>query len=254
MTQAYVHSFETFGSVDGPGVRFVVFMQGCKMRCRYCHNPDSWKLGGGEVHTPEEILNRALRYRSYWGKSGGITVSGGEPLLQMDFMLEFFKLCKSEGVHTTIDTAAGPFTRDEPFFSQYHELLKYTDLLMIDVKHIRDDAHRELTHVPNDNILDCIRYTDSLGKKLWIRHVLVPGVTDQEEDLKALGDFIATLKNVRRAEILPYHSFGMFKWETLGFNYTLKDTPSPSEEEIKRAQELIGTERYQGYKEDEALS
>ena len=114
---------------------------------------------------------------------------------------------------------------------------------MIDVKHIRDAAHRELTHVPNDNILDCIRYTDSLGKKLWIRHVLVPGVTDSEEDLKALGDFIATLKNVRRAEILPYHSFGMFKWETLGFNYTLKDTPSPSEEEIKRAQTLIGTAR-----------
>lgn len=244
MSKAFVHSFETFGSVDGPGVRFIVFLQGCRMRCQYCHNPDSWKIGGGDEFTAQEILDKALRFRSYWGDNGGITVSGGEPLLQIDFLLEFFKLCKKEGIHTTIDTAAAPFTREEPFFSKFKELMDYTDLLMIDIKEIDPQKHLSLTKVKNDNILDCIKFTDEIGKPIWIRHVLVPGLTDSVESLEKTNAFIKSLHNVERVEILPYHSFGMYKWESLGFKYELKDAKTPNDEEMKKTQDLLEVASY----------
>ena len=247
MTTAFVHSFETFGSVDGPGVRFVVFLQGCKMRCLYCHNPDTWKQNVGEEKTVDQIIKQALRYRPYWGEEGGVTCSGGEPLLQMDFMIEFFKALKAQGINTTIDTAAGPFTREEPFFSKFQELMQYTDLVMLDIKHIDNDKHRELTHVPNTNILDCARYLNEIKKDVWIRHVLVPGYTDDEASLTKLHEFIATLDNVKRVEVLPYHSFGAFKWEEMKIPYQLKDTPSPSEESIAQAKTILGVESFAEY-------
>lgn len=245
---AHIHSMETFGSVDGPGVRFVLFMQGCRMRCKYCHNPDSWKLNAGEEKTAEEILKFALRYRSYWGKEGGITVSGGEPLLQIDFLLEFFKLCKAEGIHTTIDTAAGPFTREEPFFSKFNELMRYTDLLMVDIKEMDPERHLELTKVKLDNILDCIRYLDEIGKPIWLRHVLVAGYTDDDAEILKLKEFAQSLSNVRKIEVLPYHSFGMYKWESLGFKYELGDVQPPTAERTAQVLKMLDASSYPDFK------
>lgn len=176
-----VHSTESFGAVDGPGIRFLIFLSGCRMRCRYCHNPDTWDPAGGEEMTAKQLLDRAERYRSYWGKTGGITVSGGEPLLQMDFLLQLFRGAKERGIHTALDTAAQPFTREEPFFSRFAELMRLTDLVLLDLKEIRPDSHRALTGRGNENILDCARYLSDIGKPVWIRHVLVPGVTDNDE-------------------------------------------------------------------------
>ena len=240
MTSAYVHSTETFGSVDGPGVRFILFLQGCRMRCRYCHNPDSWKIGTGDVMEPEAILRQALRYQSYWGDEGGITVSGGEPLLQLDFMIEFFELAKAEGVNTTIDTAGEPFERTGENFAKIERLMKSTDLVMLDIKHIDEEAHKRLTGHSNENILDFARWLDEIGKPVWIRHVLVPGWTDGEGALKRLRAFIDTLSNVKKVEVLPFHNLAAFKWQTLGIKYTLKDTLPPSAESVAKAVEILG--------------
>lgn len=240
MTLANVHSFESFGSVDGPGVRFVVFLQGCKLRCKYCHNPDSWKMADNQLISAEDIVKKALSFQDYWGKDGGVTVSGGEPLLQIDFLIEFFKLLKTKKIHTTIDTSAGPFTLEEPFISKFNELMQYTDLVMLDLKHFYAKEHYALTKMDNTHILQCAKHLESLGKDVWIRHVLVPGYTDNEQHLKDLGAFIKSLSNVKKVEILPYHSFGKFKWDNLGLKYELDDVHTPSEEEVKRAKELMG--------------
>ena len=254
MTTARVHSFESFGSVDGPGIRFVVFLQGCKMRCLYCHNPDTWKIDAGQEKTVEQIIKQALRYRPYWGKDGGVTCSGGEPLLQMEFMIEFFKALKQEGVHTTIDTGGAPFTREEPFISQFNELMKYTDLVMLDLKHIDNEKHKELTHFENTNILDCARYLSEIGKDMWVRHVLVPEYTDNDQWLHQLHDFIATLSNVKRIEVLPYHAFGAFKWDEMGIPYKLKDTQTPSEEREENAKKILGVQSFLEYEKSMAAS
>ena len=235
-----IHSFETFGSVDGPGVRFVVFMQGCRMRCRYCHNPDSWKINAGEEFEAADVARRALRYRAYWGKDGGVTVSGGEALLQLQFVTELFTILKNEGVNTCLDTAAGPYENTEAYQEAFDALMAVTDLVMLDIKHIDPKQHRSLTGISNERILKCARHLDALGKRMWIRHVLVPGLTDDEPSLRALGNFVRTLRNVSRFEILPYHSLGAYKWEALKIPYTLKDTRPPSEEESARARRLIG--------------
>lgn len=248
MTTAYVHSFETFGSVDGPGVRFVVFLQGCKMRCQYCHNPDTWKQNINQEKTVDEIVKQALRYKSYWGEDGGVTCSGGEPLLQIDFLIEFFKELKQHGIHTTIDTAGAPFTREEPFISKFNELMKYTDLVMLDLKHIDNDKHLEITKVENTNILDCARYLSEINKDMWIRHVLVPSLTDDDGALERLDAFIKTLNNVKRVEVLPYHAFGAFKWDELGIPYKLVDEQTPSVERENNAKRILNVESYQGYK------
>lgn len=234
-----VHSVETFGSVDGPGIRFLIFLKGCSMRCRYCHNPDTWDPETDDLRTADELLTQAMRYRSYWGREGGITVSGGEALLQMDFLTELFRKAKAKGIHTCLDTSGQPFTRREPFFSKFAELMKYTDLLLFDLKQIDDAKHRELTGRTNCNILDCARYLSDIGKPIWVRHVLVPGVTDNDDDLHALRAFIDSLQNVKRVEVLPYHAMGTYKWEQLGIPYTLKDVSAPSEERVRNAEHIL---------------
>ena len=178
-----IHSIETFGSVDGPGVRFVIFLKGCAMRCQYCHNPDTWKCG--EQNTDSEtLLKRAMRYRSYWGKNGGITVSGGEPLLQIDFLLDLFQKAKKENIHTVLDTAGNPFT-GEGTFDKFQELMNVTDLILLDLKVYDEKKHRALTGKSNRNILDLAKYLSDIGKPVWIRHVLVPGINDSDEDLQS---------------------------------------------------------------------
>ena len=235
----HIHSTESFGAADGPGVRFIVFMQGCHMRCRYCHNPDTWKMDGGDEVTADEILKRALRFKPYWGKDGGITISGGEPLLQIDFVIELFKKAKELGINTCIDTAGNPFTKEEPFFSKFVELMKYTDLLLLDLKEINPTRHKDLTGFDNSNIIEMAKYLSEINKPVWIRHVLVPEHSDFDEDLDALGDFIDTLSNVDRVEILPYHTLGKFKWENLGIPYTLESISPPSAERIENAKQRI---------------
>lgn len=163
-----IHSIESFGSVDGPGIRFVAFLKGCHMRCQFCHNPDTWDMNGGETKTADALLSQALKYKTYWKKSGGITVSGGEPLLQIDFLIEFFKKAKAKGVHVTLDTSGGPFTREEPFFSKFNELMKVTDLVMLDIKQIDEEAHKKLTGWSNLNILDMASYLSEINKPVWI--------------------------------------------------------------------------------------
>lgn len=239
-----VHSIESFGSVDGPGVRFIAFLQGCNMRCAYCHNPDTWQCAGGEAYTPQQLLNKALRFKSYWKNGGGITISGGEPLLQLDFLLEFFRLSKENGVHTCLDTAGNPFTREEPFFSKFEQLMQVTDLLLLDLKQIDDEKHRRLTGCTNQNILDMARYLSDIGKPVWIRHVLVPTVTDDVDDLKKLAAFIDTLQNVERVEVLPYHTLGRFKWDNLHIPYRLDGISPPSAESVKQANEILQTAKY----------
>ena len=237
----FIHSTESFGSVDGPGVRFVIFVAGCPMRCQFCHNPDTWNMQVGEQKSADELLAQALRYRSYWKDGGGITVSGGEPLLQMDFMIELFQKAKEKGINTTIDTSGAPFTREEPFFGKFKELMKYTDLLLVDIKHIDDEQHKLLTGHTNKNILDMARYLSEIGKPVWIRHVLVPERSDKDEYLKELYEFIKTLNNVEKVEVLPYHTFGEYKWKELGYDYPLAGIEPPTKERIKNANEILHT-------------
>ena len=239
-----IHSCESFGAADGPGVRYIVFLQGCKMRCKYCHNPDTWNLSGGEEKSADELIQSALKFKKYWGDKGGITISGGEPLLQIDFLIELLKKEKEQGIHTTIDTAGNPFTREEPFFAKFEELMKYTDLLLLDLKEINPKRHKELTGFENSNILEMAKYLSEIGKPVWIRHVLVPENSDFDEDLTALGDFIGSLSNVEKVEVLPYHTLGKFKWDNLGIAYQLEGINSPEQERIKNAQQLLGCSKY----------
>ena len=237
--KGYIHSTESFGSVDGPGVRFIIFVNGCPMRCQFCHNPDTWKMQDGEERTTDELLKTALRYRSYWKKEGGITVSGGEPLMQMDFMIDLFKKAKAEGVHTNIDTCGAVFTREEPFFSKLEELMKYTDMLMLDIKHIDREEHKKLTGHYNDNILAFAKFLSEHGVPIWIRHVVVPGITDKEEYLSRLGEFISQLKTLKALDVLPYHTMGKVKYEQLGIDYPLGDTPPLDKEDAVKARDVI---------------
>ena len=247
-----ISKFESFGSVDGPGVRFIVFLQGCPMRCLFCHNPETWESKGGEEWTAEDVLKKALRYREYWGDEGGITVSGGEPLVQIDFLLELFRLAKEAGVHTCIDTAGGPFNRSLSWFSKFEELMRYTDVLLMDIKHIDTAEHKTLTGMGNEHIIDLFRYLDSINKPIWIRHVLVPGITDDDGYLTRTRDFIRTLHNVERVEVLPYHAFAIPKYQELGIEYALKDTESPTAERIKNANELLETAKYTAWQKKAA--
>lgn len=237
--KGYVHSLESFGSVDGPGVRYVIFLSGCAMRCQFCHNPDTWDMTTGTPYTAGELLDKACRYRSYWKSKGGITVSGGEPLLQIDFLLELFKEAKERNIHTTLDTSGNPFTTEEPFYSKWLELMKYTDLLLLDIKHIDEGQHKILTGQSNQNILEMARQLSDMGKPVWIRHVLVPERNDKDEYLHRLADFIHTLKNVERVEVLPYHTLGVFKWEQLGIDYPLEGINPPTQERVRNAEEIL---------------
>ena len=237
----YVHSLESFGSVDGPGVRYVIFLAGCGMRCRFCHNPDTWEQKTGTPYTACELLKKAVRYRAYWGKEGGLTVSGGEPLLQIEFLTELFRGARDAGIHTVLDTSGHPFTMEEPFFSKFQKLMRVTDLVMLDIKHIDEESHRKLTGRTNRNILEMARYLDEIRKPVWIRHVLVPEYTDHDSDLIRLGEFIRSLQNVENVEVLPYHTLGAYKWKELGMEYALEGIQPPSPERVGNACNYLKT-------------
>lgn len=232
---ARVHSFESFGAVDGPGLRFVIFMQGCALRCKYCHNRDTWDLNGGMEYTSDELVAKILRYKNYFSVSGGgVTVSGGEPLLQLDFLIELFTKLKENKIHTAIDTS-GSFTITE----NLKELIDLTDLFLLDIKCINDEICKDLTGVSNKKELEFARYLSEHGKDMWIRQVLVPGYTDKEEDLKKLKEFISELKTVKKIEILPYHDLGKFKWSELGCKYELEGVPTATSEDVQRAKQIL---------------
>lgn len=240
MVTGRIHSVESFGAVDGPGLRYVVFTQGCLLRCQYCHNADTWKIGNGKEMTVQEIMDDVLSYLPFFEASGGgITVSGGEPLLQMDFLIELFKECKKHGIHTTIDSSGGPFNRRPNFMEKLDELLQYTDLILLDLKHIDSEKHKFITGMTNEHILDFAQYLSEKNIPIWIRHVLVPTLSDFDEDLLRLADFIKTLNNVEKIEVLPYHKLGVYKWESLGLEYKLKDVEPPSQERVENAKRIL---------------
>ncbi|WP_438447161.1 pyruvate formate-lyase-activating protein [Gorillibacterium sp. sgz5001074] len=235
-----VHSIETFGTVDGPGIRYVVFTQGCLLRCLYCHNADTWETGKGKIMSTDEIMADFESYLPFIEASGGgITVSGGEPLLQLDFLIDLFKKCKARGIHTTLDTSGGCYSTEESFQQKLAELLPYIDLVLLDLKHIEEKAHKRLTGRSNENILAFARYLSDHKVPAWIRHVLVPGWTDAEEDLRKLSSFIHSLQNVRKIEVLPYHKLGVYKWQNLGYKYLLEDVESPSAEAVEIAKAIL---------------
>ncbi len=231
-----VHSFETFGAVDGPGIRFVVFMQGCALRCKYCHNRDTWDIRGGSEYTVEEIIEKALRCKPYMDATdnGGITVSGGEPLLQAGFVTELFKAAHKAGMTTCLDTSGNYYIDEE-----IEELLRHTDYVLLDIKHIDAEKCRKLTGFSNVNELDFARYLSSHKIKIWIRQVLVPGYTDDEQDLIKTRQFIDTLKTVERVEVLPYHDYGRDKWTGLGLKYPLEGVKTPTREELEKARKIL---------------
>ena len=239
MLKGFVHSIESFGSVDGPGIRFLIFLQGCPMRCQFCHNPDSWAAGKGEEWSADELLDKAERFRSYWGDKGGITVSGGEALMQIDFLLELFEKAHQRGINTCLDTSAQLFTQKGQWFEKFERLMSFTDTVLLDIKHINDEEHRKLTRHSNKNILACARYLSDIHKPVWIRHVLIPGITDKDEYLEELHDFLATLSNIERIDVLPYHTMGIYKYEKLGIPYPLQGVEPPTSERVANAQSIL---------------
>jgi pyruvate formate lyase activating enzyme len=230
-----IHSMETFGTVDGPGIRFVLFMQGCALQCRFCHNPDTWDTATGRQVTVDEILQEIEPYLPYYrGSGGGITVTGGEPTLQAPFVAQLFKACKERfGLHTALDSSGFCDTTNAS------ELIDYTDLVLLDLKQINKEKHEWLTTQPNDQILTFAKWLSERNKPAWIRHVLIPGITDQPEDLIALGEFMGQLANVEKFELLPYHRMGVYKWQQLGRVYELEGVPAPSDREVERARQII---------------
>ncbi len=242
--EGYIHSFESFGSVDGPGVRFIIFTTGCPLRCKYCHNPDTWNMADGKPYSSDDILSRALRYKPYWGTEGGITVSGGEPLLQIDFLLDLFTKAKEKGINTCIDTSGAPFSLGGEWFEKFEKLMALTDLLLVDIKHIDENEHVALTGRTGANIKTMFRYLDEINKPIWIRHVLVPGITDNDEYLIRTRDFIKTLHNVKRVDVLPYHSLGIIKYQKLGIPYVLEGLPGPDAERVKNARTILECGNY----------
>ena len=234
-----IHSFESFGTVDGPGIRYVVFLQGCPLRCQYCHNPDTWGTGGKE-YTAEQVVSQAMRYKNYFGEKGGVTVTGGEPLVQIDFVIELFTLFKSKGIHTCVDTSGITFNPDSSLSVDKHKaLLEVADLFLVDIKHIDDEACKRLTGQSNKNTLAFLKFLSDNNKPTWIRQVLVPGITDGEEDLKKTRAFIDSLRSVERVEVLPYHTMGEVKYEKLGLEYPLKGIAPPSKERVAGAKRIL---------------
>ena len=230
-----IHSFESLGAVDGPGVRFVVFMQGCSLKCKYCQNRDTWNLKGGTTYSSDEIVEKILRYKNYIMPNGGVTISGGEPLLQTKFLIELFTKLKQYNIHTCIDTSGSV-----ALTAEIKELIDLTDLFLLDIKCINDEKAINLTGVSNKKELEFARYLSNINKPMWIRQVLVPGYTDDEQDLIKLREFISTLKSVEKVEVLPYHDLGKFKWEQLGEVYPLENVRTANNDDVKRAKEILG--------------
>ncbi len=235
----FIHSIETFGSVDGPGIRYVVFMQGCPMRCLYCHNPDTWAIGKGREVEAEELILGYEKNKAFY-RNGGITVTGGEPLLQIDFLIELFSLAKSRGIHTCIDTSGITYSDCNTSYSEkLDRLMQYTDLVMLDIKHIEPNKHREITSRDNAGILAFARYLADKGIPVWVRHVIVKGYTDDPESLRALGRFIGGLSNVKALDVLPYHAMGEAKYRELGMEYPLAGMPPLEKSEAQQARNHI---------------
>ena len=232
---AKVHSIESFGTVDGPGIRFVLFLQGCSLKCKYCHNRDTWDINGGEFKSLDEIFEKILRYKNYIFPKGGVTITGGEPLLQYEFLIQLFKKLKKENIHTCIDTSGMVTINDK-----MKELIDLTDLFLLDIKHINPEKCKDLVGVSNKKELEFAKYLSDNGTHMWIRQVLIPGYTDDEHDLLKLKDFISTLKTVDKVEILPYHNMGKYKWEKLGFKYELEGVPEASNKDVERAKKITG--------------
>ena len=236
----YVHSTESFGTVDGPGIRFVFFFQGCKLRCKYCHNPDTWTLNAGQTMTVDEAVKEVLKYKHYIS-TGGVTFSGGEPLLQLDFVMELSKRLKENGIHVAVDTSGATFDyTDASLVEKYRELLSYVDLFLLDIKHIESDKHKQITGVGNENTLAFAKFLSDNEKSVWIRYVLCPTLSDEENDVIKLKNFINTLNKVDKIEILPYHSLGEIKYDKLGLPYSLKGIKPPLKEQVERAKEILG--------------
>lgn len=232
----YIHSTESFGTVDGPGVRFVVFFQGCPIRCKYCHNPDTWEFRKGREVTVNELLKEYDSYKEFL-RSGGITATGGEPLAQPEFLAELFENAKKAGIHTCLDTSAAVYAPDTS--EKIDKLLKYTDLVMLDIKHMDSDKHRALTGIGNENILLFAEHLCELRIPLWIRRVVVPGLTDSHDELFRLGKFLSSLNNLKALDVLPYHDMARPKYAELGLGYPLPDTPPLTKEEAVRAKDVI---------------
>ena len=237
MNKGYIHSYESFGTIDGPGIRFVVFMQGCNLKCKYCHNRDTWEFNKGMQITPKELLDKILRFKEYMDVSnGGVTFSGGDSLCQPKFLLEIIRLLKENNIHVAIDTS-GMFTLN----NDIKEIIELADLFIVDIKHIDDEKCKILCGHSNKLELEFIQYLDSINKKFWIRQVLLPGYTDDENDLKKLRSFLDTLNpnNLEKIELLPYETFGEFKWEELNLDYELKGISRPTEKQINKAKKIL---------------
>lgn len=231
-----IHSIETCGTVDGPGIRFVIFMQGCPLRCQYCHNPDTWQTDTNKLMTVDEIMQKYDGVKEFV-QSGGITVTGGEPLLQIDFVTELFKVAKAHGIHTALDTSGTTFNPENT--ENINNLLKYTNLVLLDIKHIDDAEHKKLTGASNKNILAFAQFLSEKQIPVWIRHVVVKDITLNEKYLIELGRFLKTMKNIKALDILPYHNMAIPKYEALGINYPLKNTPPTTKEEAIWARDII---------------
>ena len=230
-----IHSFETLGAVDGPGIRFVLFMEGCHLRCKYCHNRDTWDMKSGTEYTANEIYDRIIKYKNYFiASNGGVTVSGGEPLLQIDFLIERFTKLKSSGISTAIDTS-GMFT----ITRKLKHLIELTDLFLVDIKSINDEICKDLVGHSNKDELEFIRYLDSVGKEIWIRQVIVPTITDHEEDLYKLRDFINSIPHITKVDLLPYHDLGKYKWLKLNEVYPLEGIRTATTNDIERVKKIL---------------
>ena len=230
-----IHSFESFGTVDGPGIRFVIFMQGCSLQCKYCHNRDTWDVNSGNLYTVDQVLEKILKSKTYITASGGgVTISGGEPLLQADFIIALFKKLKKYNIHTAIDTSGSL-----KITQKIEELLSYTDLVLLDIKHIDNEKCINLTGVPNTKTLEFAKYLSDNNIPVWIRQVIIPTITDDEKDLLKLKEFIHSLNNVKKVELLPYHNLGKYKWEKLGFIYPLQDIRTANTADIEKASKLL---------------
>lgn len=237
--QGRIHSLESFGTVDGPGVRFVVFVQGCPMRCAYCHNPDTWEMNGGTLMEPSYIIEQYERNSSFY-RGGGLTVTGGEPLMQLDFLIELFTLARDKSIHTCLDTSGIAFNPDNPAqMEKLDKLMTLTNLVMLDIKHIDPEKHKELTAQPNKRILEFVAYLDSKNVDMWIRHVVVPGITDDDKYLFQLGYFIGQFHNLKALDVLPYHTMGIAKYEKLGLEYKLKGVPAMNQNKVVDKKRVI---------------
>ncbi|WP_352400694.1 pyruvate formate-lyase-activating protein [Anaerotignum sp.] len=232
MQKGKIHSIESMGLVDGPGIRTVLFFQGCKLRCKYCHNPDTWNIQGGKEMEVSQIIKMLKRYQPYYGEKGGITCSGGEPLLQIEFLTELFRACKNEKISTCLDTAGYGN-------GNFDELLAYTDLVILDIKHYLAEDFNAITGGDDTIPLKFLAALKKKGTPLWIRHVVVPNLTDSKEHIRGLGEYIKTIPNVQKVELLPYHNLGVDKHKVMGFKYPLEDTLPMCKEKTRQLQTMI---------------